>query len=57
MKQPWLQLYRILIIATFVLVACHPSPGELTVVTGKTVYGELALEDVHLEIHRWEESG
>ena len=43
--------------ATFVLVACHPSPRNLTLVSGKTVYGNLALEDVHLEIHRWEEFG
>ncbi len=42
---------------TFVLFACHPSPRNLTLVSGKTVYGNLALEDVHLEIHRWEESG
>jgi len=26
-------------------------------VSGKTVYGDLALEDVHIEIYRWEKSG
>lgn len=57
MKQPWLQVYRALIVAILILAACHPSPRDLTLVSGKTVYGNLALEDVHLEIHRWEESG
>jgi hypothetical protein len=57
MKQSTLQVYRTLIMATIVIAACHPSPRDLTLVSGKTVYGNLALEDVHLEIHRWEESG
>lgn len=39
------------------LSGCHPSPRDLTVVSGKTVYGDLALEDVHIRIHRWEEAG
>ena len=37
------------------LSGCHPSPRDLTVVSGKTVYGDLALEDVHLDIYRWEQ--
>jgi len=57
MKQPWIILYRFLIMATLVLVACHPSPRDQTVVSGKTVYGDLALEDVQIQIHRWEEAG
>ena len=57
MKITCFQTYQILILATFILFACHPSPRNLTLVSGKTVYGNLALEDVHLEIHRWEESG
>jgi len=42
--------------ATFVLIACHPSPRDLTLVSGKTVYGDLALEDVYIEVYRLEQS-
>jgi hypothetical protein len=57
MKQIWLKVYRTLILSTMVITACHPSPGKMTVVTGKTVYGDLAMEDVTIETHMWEESG
>jgi hypothetical protein len=41
----------------FILLSgCHPSPRDLTVVSGKTVYGDLALEDVQIEIFRLEKS-
>ena len=56
MKQPWQQVYRILIMATFVLVACHPSPRNLTLVSGKTVYGKMAMEDADIVVYRWEPS-
>ncbi len=45
------------LVVIFFLFGCHPSPRSLTLVSGKTVYGDMALEDVHLEIHKWEESG
>ena len=42
--------------ATFVLVACHPSPRNLTLVSGKTVYGNMAMEDADIVVYRWEPS-
>ena len=45
------------ILVIIFLSGCHPSPRDLTVVSGKTVYGDLALEDVHIQIHKWEEAG
>ncbi len=45
-----------LALAVLILPACHPTPGKLTVVTGKTVYGDLALEGVRIEVSRWENS-
>lgn len=49
--------YIILALAALILVACHPTPRKLTVVTGKTVYGDLALEGTRIEVSRWENSG
>jgi hypothetical protein len=57
MKKTWLKVYRTLMVTTMLLASCHPSPRSLTVVTGKTVYGDLALEAVSLEVHRWSEAG
>ena len=48
---PWLS------IAALALMACQPAPRYLTVVTGKTVRGDLALEGVTLKIHKREEAG
>ncbi len=48
----WTAVSR-LCIALF-LAGCHPSPGKLAVVTGKTVFGNLAVEGARLEIERWE---
>jgi hypothetical protein len=45
-----------LLVIIFFLFSCHPSPRKLTVLSGKTVYGEMALEDVDLEVYRWEPS-
>ena len=56
MKQEWLQTCWTLIMITFILAACHPSPRDLTLVSGKTIYGDLALEDVHIESYRWDQS-
>lgn len=47
----------VLVLAALILSACHPVPGKLTVVTGKTVYGDLALEGVRIEVSRRETSG
>ena len=44
------------LLVIFSLFGCHPSPRSLTLVSGKTIYGNLALEDVHLEIYRWEQT-
>ena len=46
-----------LALAALILAACHPTPGKLTVVTGKTAYGDLALEGVRIEVSRRENSG
>ena len=43
------------LLCAFILWGCHPSPGTLTVVTGKTVFGDLAVEGARLEIDRWEQ--
>lgn len=45
------------LLASILLPTCHPSPRDLTVVTGKTVYGEQALENVTLQVHQREEAG
>jgi hypothetical protein len=44
------------LLVIFFLFGCHPSPRSLTLVSGKTVYGAMALEDVHIEIFRWEQT-
>jgi len=58
MKGP--SIFRLVIssfLATVLLAACHPSPRDLAVVSGKAVYGDLALEDARLEIDKWEQAG
>ena len=35
---------------------CHPSPRNLTLVSGKTVYGKMAMEDADIVVYRWEPS-
>jgi hypothetical protein len=49
-------ILAILLAWTF-LTACQPSPRDTTVVSGKTVHGDLAIENVLLQVHLWEESG
>ena len=44
------------LLITFSLFGCHPSPRYLTLVSGKTVYGELALEETYIEVYRLEQS-
>ena len=43
------------LLALIVLTACHPSPRSLTVVTGKVVYGTLAMEGAVLKVFRQED--
>ncbi len=44
------------LLAALISAGCHPSPLSLTLISGKTVYGNLALEDVHIKIYNWEHS-
>jgi len=44
------------LLVIFFLFGCHPSPRSLTLISGKTVYETMALEDVHIEIFRWEQT-
>ncbi len=44
------------LLVIFFLFGCHPSPRSLTLVSGKTVYGDLALEDVYIEVYRLDQS-
>jgi len=45
-----------ILLVLFALFGCHPSPRSLTLVSGKTVYGDMALEDVHIEMFRREQT-
>jgi hypothetical protein len=42
------------ILVVMVLAACRPSPRSLTAVSGKTIYRSMALEDVTIEVYRWQ---
>jgi hypothetical protein len=44
------------LLVIFSLFGCHPSPRNMTLISGKTVYGNLALEDVHIETYKWEQT-
>ena len=50
----WFLVFSFLFI--ILMSGCHPSPRDLTVVSGKTIYGNLALEDVHIEIFSREQA-
>ena len=50
-------LSAIPVLMALLILACgQPSPRKFTLVSGKTVYGKMAMEDAYLEIRRLEES-
>lgn len=54
---PVFVLLLFVFLAGLVLPACQPAEKGATVVSGKTVHGDLAIENVLLQVHLWEDSG
>jgi outer membrane biogenesis lipoprotein LolB len=55
----WHKTYSpaVLVLTALLLTACSQSaPRKLTIVSGKTVYGIMAMEDADIAVYRWEPS-
>ena len=55
----WHKTYppAVLVLTALLLLACSQSaPRKLTIVSGKTVYGKMAMENADIAVYRWEPS-
>ncbi|MDF1525112.1 MAG: hypothetical protein RRA15_02810 [bacterium] len=44
------------LLLALIQAGCHPTSRLLTIVSGKTVYGKMAMEDTDIAVYRWEPS-